>query len=105
MSLSNYPPGVTGNEPQITGEWPCENCGATLPEEVDCPECGKPMEYIDALKDDPEHPARRVWKCNEPDGCEAEIPPDTCPGGCDEPDPDRLRDEAYDRQVEGPQEY
>ena len=19
---SNYPPGVTGNEPQITGEWP-----------------------------------------------------------------------------------
>ena len=22
----NYPPGVTGNEPQITGEWPCELC-------------------------------------------------------------------------------
>lgn len=20
---SNYPPGVTGNEPQISGEWPC----------------------------------------------------------------------------------
>lgn len=22
-----YPPGVTGNEPQITGEWPCRVCG------------------------------------------------------------------------------
>lgn len=22
----DYPPGVTGNEPQITGEWPCD-CG------------------------------------------------------------------------------
>lgn len=25
--MSNYPPGVTGNEPQITGEWPCSYCG------------------------------------------------------------------------------
>ena len=25
--MSNYPPGVTGNEPQITGEWPCRICG------------------------------------------------------------------------------
>jgi hypothetical protein len=25
--MSNYPPGVTGNEPQITGEWPCRVCG------------------------------------------------------------------------------
>jgi DnaJ-class molecular chaperone len=24
--MSNYPPGVTGNEPQITGEWPCAFC-------------------------------------------------------------------------------
>ena len=24
--MSNYPPGVTGNEPQITGEWPCDHC-------------------------------------------------------------------------------
>jgi hypothetical protein len=24
--MSNYPPGVTGNEPQITGEWPCGRC-------------------------------------------------------------------------------
>jgi len=22
----NYPPGVTGSEPQITGEWPCLEC-------------------------------------------------------------------------------
>jgi hypothetical protein len=25
--MSNYPPGVTGNEPEITGEWPCRACG------------------------------------------------------------------------------
>ena len=25
--MSNYPPGVTGNEPQITGIWPCRVCG------------------------------------------------------------------------------
>jgi hypothetical protein len=24
--MNNYPPGVTGNEPQITGEWPCDLC-------------------------------------------------------------------------------
>lgn len=23
----DYPPGVTGNEPQISGEWPCDECG------------------------------------------------------------------------------
>lgn len=22
--MSNYPPGVSGNEPQISGNWPCE---------------------------------------------------------------------------------
>lgn len=27
MGLSNYPPGVTGNEPQIAGYPPCGNCG------------------------------------------------------------------------------
>lgn len=27
---SNYPPGVTGNEPQITGEYPCEHCGERI---------------------------------------------------------------------------
>lgn len=24
--MSNYPPGVSGNEPEITGEWPCVAC-------------------------------------------------------------------------------
>jgi hypothetical protein len=55
----NYPPGVTGNEPEITGEWPCPKCqgeggdraervvcwfcrglGIAPEEEPDCPECG-----------------------------------------------------------------
>jgi hypothetical protein len=27
---SNYPPGVTGNEPQITGEHPCGHCGEQI---------------------------------------------------------------------------
>jgi hypothetical protein len=26
VKVSNYPPGVTGSEPQITGEWPCRVC-------------------------------------------------------------------------------
>lgn len=26
MRLSNLPPGVTGREPEITGDWPCEDC-------------------------------------------------------------------------------
>ena len=44
--MNNYPPGVSGNEPQITGEWPCFNCGATLPEDCEgdvCPGgCAEP---------------------------------------------------------------
>jgi len=67
----DYPPGVTGNEPQITGEWPCVNCGRTLPEEAECPECGEPM-----VEDDHE------WTCTACDHTEAS---DTCPGGCYEP--------------------
>ena len=48
MSLSNYPPGVTGNEPQIAGYSECPRCGASY-EESDswendgylfCGECG-----------------------------------------------------------------
>lgn len=49
----NYPPGVTGNEPQLTGEWPCENCGAVLPEDHDgntCPN-GCPEPDWDAERD------------------------------------------------------
>lgn len=26
VNLSNFPPGVTGMEPEITGDWPCD-CG------------------------------------------------------------------------------
>lgn len=45
MNLSNYPPGVTGNEPQITGEWPCDLCGGCGYEEDEngknsCALCG-----------------------------------------------------------------
>lgn len=25
--MSNYPPGVTGNEPHLTGDYPCAACG------------------------------------------------------------------------------
>lgn len=88
----NYPPGVSGNEPQITGEWPCAECGATLPEEVTCPECGKEMEYLEGFKDDPDTRPRDVWKCNTPTGCEHELPGDTCPGGCWTKDDQRLHE-------------
>jgi len=42
--MSNYPPGVTGNEPEITGEWPCSECdGVGHDEDEDgkhsCPWC------------------------------------------------------------------
>jgi len=49
----NYPPGVTGNEPQITGEWPCEECGGQGWDEDEdgkhaCPHCdGSGMEPED----------------------------------------------------------
>lgn len=43
MSWSNYPPGVTGNEPQITGEWPCIECDGYMEHDEDgpvlCPRC------------------------------------------------------------------
>lgn len=39
--MSNYPPGVSGNEPQITGEWPCD-CSNSDDSGYDprCPLCG-----------------------------------------------------------------
>lgn len=92
--MSNYPPGVSGNEPQITGEWPCRNCGATLPEEAPCPECD-PRRYPGATiiieGED--------WYCPR---CERKWPGDECPGGCVEPDYDSIRerreeDSARDR--------
>ncbi len=41
---SNYPPGVTGNEPELTGEWPCDECGGRGYDEDEdgkhsCPVC------------------------------------------------------------------
>ena len=48
----SYPPGVTGREPEITGEWgPCECCGCD-PADCLCPECpvcgeqGNPACYL-----------------------------------------------------------
>lgn len=59
--MSSYPPGVSGNEPHMTGDYPCSSCGGTggdrdedgfnacfmcggsciHPEEAPaCPECG-----------------------------------------------------------------
>jgi hypothetical protein len=39
LTMSNYPPGVSGNEPEITGEWPCPLCGGYRPEVEDCSTC------------------------------------------------------------------
>lgn len=82
MSYSNYPPGVSGNEPQITGEYPCENCGATLPEEPECPECGKLLEWIEEPRDG--RPPRTAWSCKC--GYTHEDDFSSSPGGCDEPE-------------------
>jgi hypothetical protein len=64
----NYPPGVTGNEPQLTGEWTCRTCGAVLPEEVDCLDCNG---------------GRMRSKCATCHG-EGKVPYDgtECPDGC-----------------------
>lgn len=49
----SYPPGVTGREPEITGDWgPCEVCCQDIDDCV-CPECpicgrqGDPACYVD----------------------------------------------------------
>jgi hypothetical protein len=34
--MSNYPPGVTGMEPQITGDWPCRVCGGSGMKFTEC---------------------------------------------------------------------
>lgn len=61
----NYPPGVTGNEPQLTGIWPCVSCGGGRGERNEdggfdpCPHCGgsgtEPeefdVEYLEDLAD------------------------------------------------------
>lgn len=35
----DYPPGVTGNEPELSGEWPCTDCGRTTNGDHGC-DCG-----------------------------------------------------------------
>lgn len=74
----DYPPGVTGNEPQITGEWPCGNCGAKLPEEADCPECGA---HLDVSPEDGD------WVCGS---CGWTGEAGLCVGGCREVEVDEL---------------
>ena len=59
--LSNYPPGVTGNEPEIAG-YPddhCADCGAHLSEPHD-PYCAEDDTYAPLAWDDdlPEHTCR-----------------------------------------------
>lgn len=67
MSLSNYPPGVSGNEPMITGgedfEFACPTCGEELmfngdrwDASADCPKCGEvwvtPEELLQSAADE-----------------------------------------------------
>jgi len=61
MSLSNYPPGVTGNEPHLTGEYPCSECdgaGGDFDEDGGhaCPRCKgrgiEPEEFDPAYLED-----------------------------------------------------
>jgi DnaJ-class molecular chaperone len=85
MSLSNYPPGVSGNEPQITGEYPCAHCGATLPEEAECEMCDGEGVVEGAGPDRVRCPACLGSGTGVFHG-------DTCPDGCQEPDWDDERD-------------
>lgn len=61
---SNYPPGVTGNEPELTGEWPCPNdCEAGLDGDSTCGVCeGKG--YMDGT----ETYLDQTFVCSECDG-------------------------------------
>jgi len=49
MNLSNYPPGVTGNEPEIAGyDGPCDVCGKSVDDCI-CPQCPICGEYGNLL--------------------------------------------------------
>lgn len=99
MSLSNYPPGVTGNEQEIAGYPPCTRCGHDFEEHTDdgvplseC--CGAP-----AIED-----TDFCAKCRDASGFWACYPECTC-GEYDQyppdPDPDRKHDEEKERKVFG----
>lgn len=38
-AVTNYPDNVTGNEPELTGEWPCPEC--CRPMRATCGSCGE----------------------------------------------------------------
>lgn len=84
----NLPDNVTGREPQLTGEWPCRNCGVTLPEQPDCPQCGDELHVN----------GKGEWECG---ACGYTADGNVCPGGCPEPDYDDLAD----RQREAREDY
>lgn len=69
-SSYNLPPGVSPNDPHLTGLWPCRECGRTLPEDPICPECaGAELDLTDADN----------WWCPI---CGFTADGDICPGGC-----------------------
>jgi len=48
VNLGVFPPGITGNEPELTGLWPCIQCGTILPEDCTdnvCPDGCREPEY------------------------------------------------------------
>ena len=73
---SNYPPGVTGNEPQIAGWPPCGKCGHEA--EYHASEWGEPLRDSDACQE---------CDCTEYD----KYPP--------APDPDDERDRRLDEGI------
>lgn len=72
---SNLPPGVTGSEPELTGEWPCLECGMVLPEQAECSECGAQL-----VPRERENHTGASWTC---EGC-GHVTGDAgiCPTGC-----------------------
>lgn len=80
--MSNYPPGVTGNEPQISGVWPVEDLADHVAaelrgierklEDLQCviDDQGGPQDLLDALEDLHKRAAaagEREWWQLEPD--------------------------------------
>lgn len=60
---SNYPPGVSGNEPEITGDWPCTNCDGDGTEDgqSNCWYCGGSGKAPDDVPDCPSCGSHRTW--------------------------------------------
>lgn len=45
----NLPPGVDPNDPHLTGDSQCLDCGRVIPEEATCPACGGEKRVMDPL--------------------------------------------------------